>query len=79
MQRIQPSAHRIYEEAHTLGAGKYILKDCAATWTDYKCINWEIFNVHNQDRKIQTQESSLDRNCPSLQAMIAKYRQNNNY
>ena len=60
------------EEACPICAGKHKLKDCAAPRTEYKCINCERFNAHNQDRKTQTNHSSLDRNCPSLQAMITK-------
>jgi hypothetical protein len=67
------------EKASPTGAGKHKLKDCAATRTEYKCINCERFNAHNKDRKPQVNHSSLDRSCPSLQAMIAKYRQNANY
>lgn len=33
------------------------------------------FNLHNKDRKTQENHTSLDRSCPSLQAMIDKYRQ----
>ena len=67
------------EEACPICVGKHKLKDCAALRSEYKCINCERFNAHNQERKTQTKHSSLDRNCPSLQAMIAKYRQNTNY
>lgn len=67
------------EEACPIYAGKYKLKDCAASRPKYKCINCEKFNAHNKDRKTQVNHSSLDRNCPSLQPMIAKYRQNTNY
>jgi len=67
------------EEACPVYAGKHKLKDCAAPRTEYNYINCERLNAHNQDRKTQTNQSSLDRNCPSLQAMIAKYRQNTNY
>jgi len=67
------------EVACPICAGKHKLKDCAATRTEYKYTNCVRFNAHNQDRKTQTNHSSLDRNCPSLQAMIATYRQNINH
>jgi len=67
------------EEACPICAGKHKLKDCAAQRSEYKCISCERFNAYNQERKTQTNHSSLDWNCPSLQAMIAKYRQNTNY
>jgi hypothetical protein len=37
------------------------------------------YNTYNKDRKTNENHSSLDRNCPSLQAMIVKYKQNTNY
>ena len=55
------------------------LKECTASRSDYKCINCVTFNAHNKDRKINENHSSLDQNCPSLQVMIVKYRQNTNY
>jgi hypothetical protein len=62
------------EEACPICAGKHKLKDCAASRTEYKCINCERFNPHNKDRKTQVNHSSLDRSCPSLQAMIVTDR-----
>jgi len=67
------------EEACPICAGKHKLKDCAALRSEYKCINCQRFNAHNQERKTQNNHSSLDRNCASLQAMITKYIQNTNY
>jgi len=37
------------------------------------------YNKHNQNRSINEDHSSLDRKCPSMQAMIAKYKQNTDY
>jgi len=58
---------------------KHKLKNCAASLTKYKCINCEKFKAHNKERKTQVNYSSLDRSCPSLQVMIAKYIKNTNY
>jgi len=67
------------EEACPLCAGKHKLKECTASRPEYKCINCATYNTYNKDRKTNENHSSLDRNCPSLQAMIVKYRQNTNY
>ena len=41
--------------------------------------NCATYNTYNKDKKTNENHSSLDRNCPNLQAMIVKYRQNTNY
>jgi hypothetical protein len=67
------------EEAYPPCAGKHKLKECTAARFDYNCIKCATFNGHNEDRITNENHSSLDWNCPSLQAMIVKYRQNTNY
>ena len=52
---------------------------CTASRSEYKFINCMKYNLHNKDRKAQENKTSLDRSCPTLQAMIDKYRQNTNY
>jgi len=63
------------EETCPLCAGKHKLKECTAPRSEYKCMNCVKYNLHNKDRKAQENHISLDRSCPSLQAMIEKYRQ----
>jgi hypothetical protein len=60
------------EETCSLCAGRHKLKECTASRTDYKCINCVTYNAHNKDRKTHENHSSLDWNCPCLQAMITK-------
>ena len=62
-----------------LCAGNHTLKECTATLEHYKCINCHIFNTHNKNNRISDNHSSLDRNCPSLQAVLEKYKQNTDY
>jgi len=62
-----------------LCALKNKLKECTTSRPEYKCINCATYNTYNKDRKTNENHSSIDRNCPSLQAMIVKYRQNTNY
>jgi hypothetical protein len=45
----------------------------------YKCINCMMYNKYSNDDKINENHSSLDRNCPSTQAVVAKYIQNTDY
>jgi hypothetical protein len=35
--------------------------------------------MHNKNAKISENHSSLDRNCPSLQAVLERYKQNTDY
>ena len=67
------------EETCPLCAGKHKLKECTAPRNEYKCINCVTYNTYNKDRETNENHSSLDRHCPSLQAIIEKYKQNTNY
>lgn len=75
--------HRFREcrgiETCPLCAGNHSLKECTATQEQYKCINCHTFNTHNKNNKISDHHSALDRNCPSLQAVLEKYKQNTDY
>jgi len=67
------------EETCPLCAGRHKLQECTASRTEYKCINCMMYNKHNQNKTINENHSSLDRKCPSMQAMITKYKQNTDY
>jgi hypothetical protein len=67
------------EETCPLCAGGHKLKDCKAPTEQYKCINCMVHNKYNKDEIISENHSLLDRNCPSMQAVIAKYIQNTDY
>ena len=60
-------------------AGSHKMKECPAQAEDYKCINCQIFNTRNKNAKICENHSSMDRNRPSLKAVLNKYRQNTEY
>ena len=60
-------------------AGKHKLKGCTASRAEYKCTDCMTYNKHNQNRSINEDHSSLDRKCPSMQAMIARYKQNTDH
>jgi hypothetical protein len=62
-----------------LCAENHSLKECTATPDHYKCNNCHTFNTYNKDNKISDNHSSLDRNCPSLQAVLEKYKRNTDY
>jgi hypothetical protein len=62
-----------------LCAGSHSLKECTASSQNYKCINSLNFNKHNKSANINHNHSALDRNCPSLKAVLEKYRQNTDY
>jgi hypothetical protein len=59
--------------------GSCKLKECTATKSEHKCINCLIYNKHHQTNQIDTAHSSLDKSCPSLLAVLEKYKQNTDY
>jgi len=67
------------EKTCPLCAGKQKLKECTASRAEYKCTNCMTYDKYNQNRSINVDHSSLNRKCPSMQAMIAKYKQNTDY
>jgi hypothetical protein len=67
------------EETCPLCAGSHKLKECKATKSEHKCINCLIYNKHHQTNQIDTAHSTLDKNCPSLLAVLEKYKQNTDY
>ena len=61
-----------------LCAGEHTLKDCTTPPDQYKCINCMTYSKYNKE-KINVSHSSLNKNCPSLHAILTKYRQNTDY
>lgn len=66
------------EETCPLCSGPHKLKECTAPSNQHKCINCTIYNIYN-NKAIPINHTSLDRNCPSLHAIIEKYKRNTNY
>ena len=67
------------EETCPLCAGRHKLKECKASVDQHKCVNCVIYNQYNKIGKIREDHTSLDKNCPSLQAVLEKYRHNTDY
>ena len=67
------------EETCPICAGAHRLKDCVAEPKTYKCVNCTIYNKYNPHNKIYTNHSSLDKKCPSMQAILERYRRNTEY
>ena len=67
------------EETCPLCAGSRKLKECPAEPLSYKCINCATYNKHNPNKNICTNHSSLEKKCPSLQAMLERYRKDTDY
>ena len=67
------------EETCPLCAGRHKMKECTANSSEYKCINCATCNLHNNTARICDNHSTLDRNCPSLQVLLERYRQNIDY
>ena len=67
------------EETCPLAAGNHKLKKCTATPMECKFINCLTYNKYNQNKRICDKNTSLDKNCPSLETVLEKYRQNTGY
>lgn len=67
------------EETCPLCAGQHKLKECKATEEDLKCINCIMYNKYNKAEKLPENHSSMDKNCPCLQTLIRKCKQNTEY
>jgi hypothetical protein len=59
--------------------GPHTLKECKADSKAYKCINCLMYNKHNLSKNISVDHSSLDKKCPSMQAIVEKCRLNTAY
>ena len=60
-------------------AGKHTMKECTASTREHKCINCITYNSYNKKEKISENHSALSKDCPSLQAVLIKYRNNIEY
>jgi len=60
-------------------AGKHKMKECTANAREQKCINCINYNRHNKNDKINENHSALSRDCPSLKAVLTRYRSNTEY
>jgi hypothetical protein len=67
------------EETCPLCTGRCKIRECTSSQNEYKCINCMTYNKYNSSKIICTNHSLLDKNCPSLQAILEKYKQNTNY
>ena len=67
------------EEVCPLCTENHKLKECKAATSEHKCINCIIYNRHHPHTQIDTAHSSLDKKCPSLIAVLDKYKKNIDY
>jgi len=67
------------QETSPLCMGDHTLKACSASPSDFKCVNCVNFNKYNGNAKVSKHHSTLDKTCPSLQAVIQKYKLNTDY
>jgi len=66
------------EETCPFCAGSHKLKECTTNPQEYKCINCLSYSKHSQNA-ICVNHTSLDKNCPSLHAILEKHRKNTDY
>ena len=60
-------------------AGKHKMKECTAAASEHKCINCITYNRYNKKEKINKNHSALSKDCPSLKAILIRYRNNIEY
>lgn len=66
-------------EACPLCMGRHNIKACTAPPCDYKCVNCINYNKYNGSAKVRENHSSMDKNCPSLHAVIQEHKINTEY
>ena len=66
------------EETCPLCMGGHNIKACTAPPCDYKCVNCVNYKC-NGSEKVRENHSSMDKTCPSLQAVIQKHKINTEY
>ena len=66
------------EETYPLCTGAHKLRDCTEDPRSYKCVNCISYSIYHPNKNC-TNHSSLDKKCPSLLAILEKYRQNTDY
>ena len=64
----------VKEKRHALTVQANKMKECTAEPNEHKCINCIAYNRHNKREKINENHSALNKNCPSIQAVLTKYR-----
>jgi hypothetical protein len=67
------------EEVCPLCTGSHKLKECNKATSEHKCVNCITYNKHHPHTQIETAHSSLDKKCPSLIAVLDKYKKNIDY
>jgi hypothetical protein len=67
------------EEVCPLCTENHKLKECKAATSEHKCINCITYNKHHPHSQIDTAHTSLDKKCPSLIAVLDKYKKNIDY
>jgi hypothetical protein len=85
-QRDVSSAADIITDNRIAGGGGkcplragHTLKNCTAPSHQHKCINCTPHNQYSKKEKICENHPSLSKKCPSLHAVLTKYRQNTDY
>jgi hypothetical protein len=57
-------------------AGIHKKNECTTAESEQICINCITYNRYNKEGKINENHSALSKDCPSLQAVIKRYRKN---
>jgi hypothetical protein len=55
------------------------MKECTAAASEHKCINCITIKSYNKKEKIDENHTALSKDCPSLKAVLTRYRNNIEY
>ena len=55
------------------------MKECTNATTEQKFINCITYNRHTKEWKVNENHSALSNDCPSLHAVLKRYRDNVEY
>ena len=67
------------EDVCPLCTGKHRIKQCTASPTEHKRNNCMVYKKQNPTTQIDTAHASLEKRCPSLIAVLEKYKKNIDY
>ena len=59
--------------------GKHRMKECTTAASEMKCINCITYNRYNKEGKVNQNHSALSKDCPSLHAVLKRYKDNIQY
>ena len=67
------------EKTYPICTRRHKVRENTSSQNDFKCINCMTYNKYSCSKNICTNHSSLDKNCPRIQAQLTKYKHDTGY